>query len=273
MASEAELEAFSSQPVAQRQLTEPLRGVLFETAVTGRIRYSWTLVRPVVEYVMQQVRGRAAPAGAARQRTCWLRCLACAGLRARIRWAMCVRVCLMRGAAAVRFCRMRVPPARACRAACTQRACRRAPAHPDAPAPAPAAQTLREYEAAQAAELGDGPARPAIGDESLGDTVSRFRTCLARFNKAPWTLQRLCEVLLNPKRQYKQLHKVGAGADTAARATPASTPLVCRTRAAVHCGAITRALRWTAAPTHATPLNTPSPLHPPRSWRWPLRSA
>jgi hypothetical protein len=42
----------------------------------------------------------------------------------------------------------------------------------------------------------------------LGETLERFKAALARFSAAPWTLQRLCELLLAPRNQYSQLHKV-----------------------------------------------------------------
>lgn len=56
IASEADLEEFGRMPWEERQLTEPLRGVLVETALTGCIRYSWDLLRPLVEYALDQVR-------------------------------------------------------------------------------------------------------------------------------------------------------------------------------------------------------------------------
>lgn len=36
----------------------------------------------------------------------------------------------------------------------------------------------------------------------------RFVKLLAAFHSHPWTLQRLCEVLLEPQKQYKRLHKL-----------------------------------------------------------------
>ncbi|KAL6752646.1 PPP4R2-domain-containing protein [Haematococcus lacustris] len=121
IASELDLERFSTLPIEQRQLTEPLRGVLAETALSGVIRYNWTLLRPLVEFGLSQV--------------------------------------------------------------------------------------LEEYEARAAAE-GAGPTRPAFPGESLACTQARFRRCLHRFARAPWTLQRLCELLLAPRTQYLKLHKV-----------------------------------------------------------------
>lgn len=74
--------------------------------------------------------------------------------------------------------------------------------------PAPV-QTLRMYEAKDSEESGGvGPPRPARPGESLQQTISRFRHCLSRFTDAPWTMQRLCEVLLAPQMQYTKLHKV-----------------------------------------------------------------
>ena len=42
-------------------------------------------------------------------------------------------------------------------------------------------------------------------------TVDRLKMMLAGFTNAPWTLQRLCEVLLEPRKQYSKLHKVCIG--------------------------------------------------------------
>lgn len=42
-------------------------------------------------------------------------------------------------------------------------------------------------------------------------TVHRFKTLLSSFTHAPWTLQRLCELVLEPRKQYTQLHKVQEG--------------------------------------------------------------
>lgn len=38
--------------------------------------------------------------------------------------------------------------------------------------------------------------------------MDRFKTLLLSFGAAPWTLQRLCELVLEPRKQYTQLHKV-----------------------------------------------------------------
>ncbi len=53
--------AFTRLPLEQRQLTDPLRGVLSESALTGRIRYKWPLLRPLVDFVLEQVSGRTSP--------------------------------------------------------------------------------------------------------------------------------------------------------------------------------------------------------------------
>jgi hypothetical protein len=55
IASSDELEAWARLPVPERKLEGPLRGVLAETALTGVIRYPWALVRPLVEFAMEQV--------------------------------------------------------------------------------------------------------------------------------------------------------------------------------------------------------------------------
>ena len=55
IASEMELERFARTSVGERQLTSSLRGVLAETALTGRVRYPWALLRPLIEFVLQEV--------------------------------------------------------------------------------------------------------------------------------------------------------------------------------------------------------------------------
>lgn len=57
IASESDLEAFSRLPLEDRSLTDSLRGVLAESALTGRIRYKWSLLRPLVDYAMEEVGG------------------------------------------------------------------------------------------------------------------------------------------------------------------------------------------------------------------------
>jgi hypothetical protein len=41
--------------------------------------------------------------------------------------------------------------------------------------------------------------------------VRRFRLLLLQMPGAPWTLQRLAELLLEPRRQYTRLHKLVCG--------------------------------------------------------------
>lgn len=65
---------------------------------------------------------------------------------------------------------------------------------------------LREYEQRNHAEV--GPSMAAFPNESLNQTVDRFKLYLDRFTMAPWTLQRLCEIILAPTKQYVKLHKV-----------------------------------------------------------------
>lgn len=45
--------------------------------------------------------------------------------------------------------------------------------------------------------------------------VERFRRLLSGFDSHPWTLQRLCEVVLEPQKQYKRLHKLVRGVASA----------------------------------------------------------
>jgi hypothetical protein len=55
IANESELEAFGRCEYEARSLSPSLRGVLAETAVTGVVRYKWSLLRPLVEFAMEQV--------------------------------------------------------------------------------------------------------------------------------------------------------------------------------------------------------------------------
>ncbi len=66
IASETDLESFCRQPLDERTLTGPLRGVLAETAITGVVRYKWSLLRPLVEFAMEQVRAGGGEAAACR---------------------------------------------------------------------------------------------------------------------------------------------------------------------------------------------------------------
>lgn len=54
VASESDLIAFTRLPLEERALTPQLRGVLAEAALTGRIRYKWPLLRPLVDFVLEQ---------------------------------------------------------------------------------------------------------------------------------------------------------------------------------------------------------------------------
>lgn len=59
IANEAELEAFSRTPAAERRMAPTLRGVLAEVALTGSVRYQWCLMRPLVDFALEQVRDTA----------------------------------------------------------------------------------------------------------------------------------------------------------------------------------------------------------------------
>jgi hypothetical protein len=56
-----------------------------------------------------------------------------------------------------------------------------------------------------------GPPRPLPNDETLAQMIDRYKGYLLEFSDAPWTLQRICEVLLEPHKQYTRLHKVVGG--------------------------------------------------------------
>lgn len=120
IASEADLEAFCNRAIEERSLTEPLRGVLAETAVTGVVRYKWALVRPLLEFAIVKV--------------------------------------------------------------------------------------MRDYDTHSQDDV--GPSRYSSCGETVTQTLDRFKTLLSSFSDAPWTVQRLCELVLEPRKQYTQLHKV-----------------------------------------------------------------
>ncbi|KXZ43929.1 hypothetical protein GPECTOR_77g26 [Gonium pectorale] len=63
-------------------------------------------------------------------------------------------------------------------------------------------QVLTAYDAETRVEVGPP------GPDSVSETVERFQKLLAAFSDAPWTFQRLCEILLEPKRQYSRLPKL-----------------------------------------------------------------
>ncbi|GLC36436.1 hypothetical protein PLESTB_000147800 [Pleodorina starrii] len=116
ISSEADLIAFTRLPLEERVLTPQLRGVLAESALTGRIRYKWPLLRPLVDFVLEQV--------------------------------------------------------------------------------------LTAYDVETRVEVGPP------GPDSVSETIERFQKLLSAFSDAPWTFQRLCEILLEPKRQYSRLPKL-----------------------------------------------------------------
>lgn len=68
-----------------------------------------------------------------------------------------------------------------------------------------ACQVLLAYDAETRVEVGPP------GPDNITNTVDRFKALLAAFSDAPWTFQRMCEILLEPKKQYTRLPKVGRG--------------------------------------------------------------
>lgn len=69
---------------------------------------------------------------------------------------------------------------------------------------------LAEYIQQQEAEAEVGPPRPPPpGYTSPSDLVARLHSLLDTHGAAPFTLQRLCEVLLEPRKQYARFDKVG----------------------------------------------------------------
>ncbi|KIY93925.1 hypothetical protein MNEG_14036 [Monoraphidium neglectum] len=66
---------------------------------------------------------------------------------------------------------------------------------------------LRRFEESSGVEV--GPARPVLLDgEALDPLIQRLKGYMIGFDATPWTAQRLAELLLEPGKQYKQLHKL-----------------------------------------------------------------
>eukprot|EP00877_Chromochloris_zofingiensis_P008687 jgi/Chrzof1/4071/Cz13g19050.t1 len=120
IASEADVEAFQRCPQNERVLTNALRGVLAEVAITGKVRYKWPLLRPLVVFAMERM--------------------------------------------------------------------------------------LLDLNTNSQVEV--GPPAPLLYDENLPQLLERFKSYLWRFQDAPWTIQRLCELVLEPQKQYTKLHKL-----------------------------------------------------------------
>ena len=53
-----------------------------------------------------------------------------------------------------------------------------------------------------------GPSRLLLEGESSTEARDRLHTMLAAFPAAPFSYQRLAELLLEPRKQYSQLHKL-----------------------------------------------------------------
>ncbi|GAB4822185.1 hypothetical protein N2152v2_009231 [Parachlorella kessleri] len=124
VAGQQDLEAFASHPGVGNGLSEPLRGVLAETALTGCIRYPWHLLKPLCQVLIDQV--------------------------------------------------------------------------------------FSEFAAEEQLE---GPPRPMPGGGSPDSVRSGLHSLLDSFSEAPFTLQRLCEVLLEPRKQYRRLDKLAAAVE------------------------------------------------------------
>lgn len=69
-------------------------------------------------------------------------------------------------------------------------------------------QVLSEYPESQMVS-GDGPQQTSLAGQTYQDTVRRLDEALLGFIEGPpFTLQRLCEILLTPKSTYKSLSKL-----------------------------------------------------------------
>ncbi|KAL3139514.1 hypothetical protein ABBQ38_003837 [Trebouxia sp. C0009 RCD-2024] len=65
---------------------------------------------------------------------------------------------------------------------------------------------LQDFDAESKVEI--GPPLPLANDNSLADLQSRLHGYVNCFTEAPFTFQRLCELLVEPHKQYTYLHKV-----------------------------------------------------------------
>lgn len=89
-------------------------------------------------------------------------------------------------------------------------------------------QVLIEFEAESRVEV--GPSVPLGAAESLSDLQRRFRRLLDSSPGAPFTLQRMCELVLQPRKQYTRIDKLAVAVDklltvtTAVRPTPNPPP-------------------------------------------------
>ncbi|KAK9916717.1 hypothetical protein WJX75_006200 [Coccomyxa subellipsoidea] len=121
VADEEALRSFDGTPDAEKKVTPALRGVLAEIATTGIIRYEWTLLQPLVTYLLSQV--------------------------------------------------------------------------------------LLDYDSISKVEV--GPMPPPANGESIQQLVERLTQAVrAHSSAAPFTLQRLAELLLEPQKQYSRLDKL-----------------------------------------------------------------
>eukprot|EP00210_Caulerpa_lentillifera_P005438 g5200.t1 len=68
---------------------------------------------------------------------------------------------------------------------------------------------LRDYADEEQVEI--GPSRPLPQNESLDECISRYSKALHVFQDAPFTIQRIAELVLEPKKHYSRLQKI-AGA-------------------------------------------------------------
>ena len=53
-----------------------------------------------------------------------------------------------------------------------------------------------------------GPGKLLLAGEAPAEARARLQAMLASFPAAPFTCQRLAELLLEPRKQYSQLHKL-----------------------------------------------------------------
>lgn len=160
--------------------------MLAETALTGLQRFEWRLLVPLLHSLVDAV---LADFGAQEAEVCVHACVPVGQTAPRGR------------SGAVQLCLVMIATRRPCSTGLGTHFARIA-AYCRSTSTALPSQTVVALQV-------EGPPRPPpAGFESVDALASRLHALLDGHEAAPFTLQRLCEVLLEPRRQYARLDKV-----------------------------------------------------------------
>ncbi len=166
-------------PPASRDLTPALRGLVAEMALTGIIRYPWPLVRPLMQHLLETQLRRFDESSSVEVGGGPLKSL--------------MSCCL--------------PAARFAAHCNNNPEVGRHRIHPPPPLSFTRRRRRRRNKTTPTPQV--GPARPVLIDgEALDALIEQLGSYLEGFEAAPWTAQRLAELLLEPGKQYTQLHKL-----------------------------------------------------------------